>query len=233
VSGGRLSFEPIARSPAHRYHAGLGARFVVEGRWEIPASYEHAEQEGRALRGGVAVADITARGKIDLRGEIDPVLSTLVQAATPTGSVVTIEGEGSGRMHVARLGGEWALILSEATAAGSCLASVEAARKADDTLVTDVTGLYAGFALGGPKVFELLSRLTALDLAGLGTGTCAATRVAETSGILVRRPSSDEIVELYVGSEFGRYAWETVLALGRGVGALPIGWDALRATGWW
>jgi len=233
VSGGGFAFKPVARSPAHRNHFGLGAKFVVEANWEIPASYAPTEQEEGALREGVAVADITARGKIDLRGEIDPVLSMLVKAAAPTGSVVTAEGESSERMHVARLGGEWALILSEPSAAGPCLASVETATNGDDILVTDVTGLYAGFALGGPKVFELLSRLTALDLAGLGTGTCAATRVAEISGILVRGPSSDGIVELYVGSEYGRYAWETLLALGRGVGTLPIGWDALRAVGWW
>jgi len=233
VSGtGSRTVAPVRRSPAHRLQAALGARFAIEASWEIPASFGR-EAEREAVRSGAAIADITARAKVDLRGDVEKALSRLAGTPPAVRSVVTPDGTGSERMHVARLGFQWALLLAEPSLGEGPLAAAEAAVAGDESMVTDVTGGFAGFALGGPKAIELLSRLTAFDLADLAPGTCAATRVAEVSGILVHARSPGGIIELYVSSEYGRFAWETLQSVGEVVGGVPVGWEALRAEGWW
>jgi hypothetical protein len=39
-------------------------------------------------------------------------------------------------------------------------------------------------------------------------------------------------VELYVGSEYGRYAWQTLRTLSEDLGGAPVGWQALEAVAW-
>jgi glycine cleavage system aminomethyltransferase T len=228
----RHQYNPVKRSPAHRHQETLGARFIPEAGWEIAASYESVDEERRAIRTGLAIADITARGKIDLRGEIDPVLASL----TPTRSLDAgrlAAADGAEPAVILRLSDDWALTLCEARSTESWFSSVEAVWKPEVAMVTDVTSLYSGFALLGPRRIDLLTRLTGFDLSMLDSATCAATRVAEVSAIVLRRDTLDDAIELYVGSEFGRYAWETLLDAGRGLGARPTGWEALRAEGWW
>jgi heterotetrameric sarcosine oxidase gamma subunit len=224
---------PIRRSPAHRLQAALGARFATEASWEIPVSFGKAEEERSAARLGVAIVDITARAKVDVRGDLEKALSRLAGTPPTVRSVVTGGAKGSERMHVARLGFRWALVLAEPSVGEGLLAAVDAAIARDEGMVTDVTGMLAGFALAGPKALELLSRLTPLDLVELAPGTCAATRVAEVAGVLVRPPTPGGVVELYVGSEYGRFAWETLRAAGEVLGAVPAGWETLWAEGWW
>jgi hypothetical protein len=59
--------EPLRLSPASRSHAALGAVFETEAAWQLPASYGDEAGEAELLRGAVAIVDVTARGKIDVR----------------------------------------------------------------------------------------------------------------------------------------------------------------------
>jgi glycine cleavage system aminomethyltransferase T len=208
--------------------------------WEIPASYRPIDDERRAIAEGLAVADVSARGKLDCRGGVEPALASLVPpGAPPVGRVGVTAAEGPDRAMVARLAVDRALVLGgpgEALyaphAAESTLeASAPAARSG--TMLTDATSLLAGFALLGPRTFDLLARLTSFDLGELDPGTCAATRLADVTAQLVRSGEAPDAVEVYVGSEYGRFAWETLMAAGSPLGGQPVGWDALRAEGWW
>jgi hypothetical protein len=49
---------------------------------------------------------------------------------------------------------------------------------------------------------------------------------------MVRRDLPVPLLEVYVGSEFGRFVWETLLEVVRGLGGGPVGWSGLRAEGW-
>ena len=71
---------PVKRSPAHRIHEALGATFFEEGGWLIPEAYKDGD-EPAAIRERVAVGDITARAKIDLRGDIAKVVPESVDGA--------------------------------------------------------------------------------------------------------------------------------------------------------
>jgi len=227
------TFDPVKRSPGHRQHAALGARFTREADWDVPADYGSVDEERQAVTEGVAVADATARGKVDLRGDLAPVIASLTgRRALETGAVLA-KGTQDGGFHLALISSRWALALCRPDSLERCLAHAEEAAAGGDAMATDVTSLYAGLALFGPGAVGVLSRLTAFDAGGLDEGACAATRVAEIPAILARPAVGGSPFELYVGSEYGRYAWEAILEAGAPLGIRPVGWEALRAEGWW
>jgi glycine cleavage system aminomethyltransferase T len=206
--------EPIMRTPAARMHAELGATFAREAGWELPAVYGDPEAERRALRESVAIADVTPRGKIDVRGRID--------AALPVG--------GDGEL-VARISDTWALLLASPGPMGERAAKLETGA-GGAAMVTDVTHLYAGYVLAGPRLPEVLSRLTSFDPDSLSAGEATGAPIAEVRGVWRRAELGFPLVEVFVAAEFGRYAWRAMSRVVRDLGGIPAGWEALRAEGW-
>lgn len=204
---------PVMRSPAHRMHEALGAAFIEESGWLIPAVYKDGD-EGAAIRERVAVGDITARGKIDLRGDIATVVPESVDGA-----------------FVARISDDWVLVLAAPEVVEERLRELERVA-GGSAMVTDVSHLYAGYALAGPGLPDLLARLTSFDADLLEPGSAAGTTLAEIRTIVVRRDLPVPLVEVYCASELGRYLWETLLRKVRKLGGAPVGWEALRAEGW-
>jgi glycine cleavage system aminomethyltransferase T len=203
----------IRRSPAARLSARRGAVFVEEAGWEIPASYGGDAAERAAIRDRVAIADITARAKVDLRGELPELLPV------PPGAVA------------ARISREWAVVLGVPDADAGLLRAMEPLAGAR-TIVTDATHLFAGFALAGPGIADVIERATSWDLATLAPGEATGAPIVEIPALMARRDLVAPVLEAYVGTEYGRYAWETLSALVVGLGGEPVGWQALRAEGW-
>ena len=205
---------PVMRSPAGRLHAARGASFRAESGWEIPASYGDTEAERTALREAVAICDVTARGKVDIHGRVDEALPDGVQDGI-----------------VARISHDWALVFTAPGEPSALVRELEGAA-GDAAMVTDVTHLYSGYALAGPRLDDLVARLTSYDHSTLAPGAAAGAPIAEVRAVLVRRELEVPVVEAYVASEFGRYVWESLLEVAERLGGAPVGWDALRAEGW-
>jgi len=226
---------PLMRSPMHRMHRALEARIAVEGCWEVPAAYAAGADERRVIDETVGLADITARGKVDLRGDLDALLERLDLGGPPParGEVAALAPRGgAGAGLLARISGRWALALFGHADLEPRLAALMDAADSAPAMVTDATSLHAGLLLAGPRTAAVVSRLGALDPARLEPATCVATRIAEIPAILVRNGLPGMALEVYVGSEYGRYAWETLLGAVRAQGGRPVGWQALRALGW-
>jgi glycine cleavage system aminomethyltransferase T len=187
--------------------------FVEEAGWEIPASYGNDESERAAIRERVAIADITARAKVDARGELPEPL--------------TVPGDAI----AARISRDWAVVLGAPDAERALLRGLEPLG-GPRTMLTDVTHLLAGVALVGPGMPELVERATSWDLSTLAPGEATGAPIAEVRGILVRRELALPVLEVYVATEFGRYVWETLSGMVDGLGGSPVGWQALRAEGW-
>lgn len=211
-------WQPVARSPVHHLHEQLGATFRREGAFDLPAAYGDPDGERRAIRAGLAVADVSARSKVDLRGPVDDILPRLPSAPD---------------LLRARLSAQWALLLSGPATGDGYLRAAEAAAGVEG-MATAATSVYAAFALAGPRVPDLLARLTAFDVASLPAGAAAGTQLARISAILIASPASApwKGIELVVPSEYGRYVWETLLRAGHTLEARPVGWDALLAEAW-
>ena len=203
----------IRRSPAARLSSRRGAVSVEEAGWEIPASYGDDAGERAAIRDRVAIADITARAKVDLRGELPEALFLPADAI------------------VARISGDWAVALGEPGAESSLLRAAGPIA-GPRTLVTDVTHLLAGFALAGPGLPGVIERSTSWDLATLPPGEATGAPIVEVRALMVRRELVVPVLEVYVATELARYVWETLSGVVAGLGGEPVGWQALRAEGW-
>ncbi len=204
------AIEAVMRSPVHHHHVALGARFIREAGWEVPAGYAPLDAERAVMRTGLVIADITARGKADLRGSIDELRA---RVPLPVDAVF------------ARVTPTWGVVLAGPGAVQTWIGAAEQAA-GESTMVTDATSVYAGFALVGDRVDDLLSRLTPVDLSRLKPGTAVGAPLVKIPSIVVR---GDRATEVYVGSEYGRYVWESLLRIGHPLQLQPVGWEALRA----
>lgn len=203
----------IRRSPAARLSSRGGAVFVEEVGWEIPASYGNDAEERAAIRDRVAIADITARAKVDIRGRIPETLPS------PADTVL------------ARISAEWVVLFGAPDAERRLIGAIEPV-VTPGAMVTDVTHLFAGVALAGPALPELVERATSWDLSTVPPGAATGAPIAEVRALLIRRELSFPVLEVFVAMEFGRYVWETLSGIVSGLGGGPAGWRALRAEGW-
>ena len=207
---------PVMRSPMNEIHRRLGAELSVQSGWELPRRYQDTDVERQAIASSLGIADVTARGKIDIRGAIDSGLNALPQTRGAT---------------LARISRNWALVLTPASGLTHAIETLTASAD-QKTMITDATSIYAGIALLGPGVPELLLRLTAIDPSELSSGDAVATQMLRIPTVLLRRELPIIAVEAYVPSEFGRYAWESIFEVAQPLGPEPVGWDALAGEGW-
>jgi glycine cleavage system aminomethyltransferase T len=205
---------PVRRSPMSAMHGAEGAWTEERAGWEIVRSYGDPAAEGEAIRGKVGLGDVTPRGKVDVRGAIEAPL----RAA----------GDGI----VARIADDWALVLTGPGEEPSSASALELAAEGSSAMVTDVTHAYAGLALAGPAAGDAFARLTSWDPETLEPGAAAGASFAEVPAVIVRRHETPGVLEVFVGSEFGRYAWVTVARVAARLGGRAVGWDALVAEGW-
>jgi len=199
--------EPVRRSPLARSHADLGAVLDREAGWELVAHYGDEAAERGTLLEWVALADVTARGKLE-------------DALSAAGDVLS-----------ARMADDWAVLLCEPGGEDVLLPKVGAAAGAG-SMVTDATHLFVGFALAGPELPEALARLTSWDPASLAAGEATGAPIGDVRAVVVRRDLPLPVLEAYVATEFARYAWETILDAVRRAGGATVGWRALRGEGW-
>ncbi len=205
---------PVLRSPAGSMHAALGAAIALGSGWEIVRSYGEPDEERKLITESLAIADVTARAKIDVRGDLAGV--------EPLGA----EGD-----VVARLSPRWAMIFAAPGDVGDRVQALQD-RAGTGAMVTDATHLYSGYALCGPLLPDLLARVSGWNPASLPSGGATGAPIVDVRAVVVRRETPFPAVEVYVSSEFGRYVWETLLGVVTSLGGGPVGWDALRAEGW-
>ena len=204
---------PLRRSPATRAHERLGAAFEIEKGWSLPMSYGDDDAERAAIRNAIVVTDVTPRGKIDVRGDVGPALAS-------AGSEVT-----------ARIAPEWAMVLTAPGGEDIVQPKLEAS-SGQRAMVTDATHLFAGYAVSGPLLPELLARTSGWNPATLEPGAATGAPIAGVRSIMVRRDLEVPVLEVYVATELARYVWETLHDVAASLGGRAAGWRALRAEGW-
>jgi glycine cleavage system aminomethyltransferase T len=227
LRAGTVSRIPRMRSAAHKSHGDLGATFDLRGAWEVPVSYGSEPREAEAMHAGLAIADISARAKLHLSGAIDALVRRMTGDVVEPMRTAAITSGGV----VARVARDFALALFEPSAETDALAAVEGELTAD-AMATDATSALSGFLVAGPLIKQLFARSLTMDVEEIQPGRCLATRWAHIPAILVVSTPAAPMVEMYVGSEYGRYAWRTLLELGEKLGGIPVGWQALEALGW-
>jgi heterotetrameric sarcosine oxidase gamma subunit len=219
-------FEPVRTTALYRPQLALGARFRPEGAWKVAEVFTSVEDELRAARAGVGLADASAAGKLLLRGDaVEALVGKLAGPAGPApGRAVRLPLDGA-RVLLARLAPDEALLLTAAADADSLEARlVGMAESAGCAHPTDVTALLAVLDLVGPRAPDLLARLLPLDLASLPPLGVVQGELSRVHAIVLRLDHPElPAFRLVVGRELGEFAWHLLAAAGGDLGLVPLG----------
>ena len=226
-----MSPAPIKLSPIFPIAQGLGARFVDGDGWRVPEVYTAVEAEVEAARQGVALADETPNGRLEIQGlQAEAVVSQVF--ALPALAVGVGATSASARIYRLRPdhffvstppGGEAAVQerLTGATREAGLFVTV-----------TDITQGGAEIRVIGPTSPELLRKVCGLDfeLAAFPDGEARQTSAARTAQLIVRRDCGPLPAFSLIGRRsLGAYLWDVLMRAGREWQAAPIGRAALEA----
>jgi glycine cleavage system aminomethyltransferase T len=224
-----MVMSPLARSPLHFWHVTHNVRLVQTDGWQLPAGYTDIEVENRAVRTGLAIADISAFSKRSLQGQGVSALTRALlgdgPASRPRGVALLTTGS---PVLACRLTDDHLLVLGTTTA-GFGEERLDDLCREHAVVGSDATSAYAGFWLLGPGTDDLLRSVTSFDIgaSSLPVGTCAQTSLAGVHALLVRPPRVPPTgVQVYVSWDVAEYTWERLFEVGHSLSITPIGLEA-------
>lgn len=222
-----------ALSPLHYRLQSLDAEFVGRDGWQVAERFPEGGQD--AASRGVALADESANGKLQVQGEDAEGLVGAAFSAPPlaVGKSASIEAPGPGR--VCRLRRDLFFIRTgpaEVAAALDRLRREPGASENAETAVTDLTHGRSELRLIGPAAPELLSKVCGLDfdLERFLDGDARQSSVAKTRQLIVRGDLGGlPSYSLIGGRSLGAYLWDTLMQAGAEFAVAPLGLRDLRA----
>jgi len=206
---------PTARTPLAHWHAQHGARFDEIHSWQLPVAYSSEDQEVKAARTGLALADISFVAKMMARGSG---VGELVESLTG-------EGQFSKQCH---LHTDELLLIGGPSSRIRLDQLLSKAGKTAAVLQTDMTSALAAFWLFGPHTDETLRQVTHYDVAAMAPGSCTETGLAGVPAVLIR-PQTPTVpsMQILVGWDVAEYVWEKLWQLGQIWNVSPLGIDGL------
>ncbi len=221
------AFSPARATAMYRLQAALGARFRDDSGWKVADAYSSAADEVRAARVGVGLADVSAGGKIRVRGDaVDAVMAKATGGGAPgPGRAARVRLDGAGAL-LCRLAPDELLVL---TSAGDATAVWGLLTRATDGAgcahVTDVAASFAAVDVLGPSGPRLLARFSPLDLsAAVEPLTLLLGEVAGVWAVVIGLDRlSLPAFRLMVPREYGESVWMALVEGGRDLGLVPVG----------
>ena len=245
-------FQPLRRSPMDDWHRDNGCEWIDAGLWRRPHFYPRpgedvdsaALREGRAVRSGVGIVDVTTLGKIDIQGPdaaefLNRVYTNgwkkLAVGKARYGVMQREDGMAYDDGTTSRLAEDHFVMTTTTTNAGPVLAMLEYYLQAVwpelRVHVTSVTDQYAAIAVAGPKSRDVMRRLVDIDISHEAFPFMAAAP-CQFAGIpgarLFRISFSGELAyEINVPADYGQAAWNALLETGRQDGIGVYGTEAM------
>ena len=242
----------VLRTPLYDWHARHGARLVEFAGWAMPVQYSSIIEEHQATRSAAAITDISHMGRLrfegpgaavflaelltrrvadmelgqiryslvtnDQGGILDDVLVGYYDDAFGQPFYVVVVNAGNRRKIV-----DWVL---------AHLPRSRAESPGREIIFTDVSRLWAMFAVQGPRSVEVLQPLVHVDLRWMryyrGTQVQLLHPAAQRQGGIISRTgyTGEDGFELSVGSEIASGLWQAILDQGRPLGLVPTGLGA-------
>ncbi len=242
----------IFRTPLHEWHATHGARMVDFAGWSMPVQYTSIVDEHLATRNAVGITDVSHMGRLRFEGPGAAVflaeLLTRRVSDMREGqirySLVTSEQGGIlddvlvGYYHNANGQPFYVMVVNASNRqkivdwVHSHLSPERAERPGHEVVFTDVTRLWAMFAIQGPRAVELLQPLVDVELHWMryyhGTQVRVLHPVARRQGGMISRTgyTGEDGFELSVGATIAADVWDVIAELGRPLGLVPAGLGA-------
>ena len=217
-------------------HAGLGARLVTFGGWEMPVQYAGIVEEHRAVRTAAGIFDVSHMGEVEIEGP--GALASLQRIITNDAARLAVGGGlytpmclPSGGivddLTVFRTGAQrYLLVVNAATTAKDFAWIAGHTRGAEARNRSDEWGL---LALQGPHAPAILRRLTRSDLASLPSFHIVTdTEVAGVRRCFISRTGYTGENGFEVGCPWGQAprVWDALLDAGGRDGLVPVGLGA-------
>lgn len=218
-------------SPVHTHHITHGATMAERAGWLVPERYTLPDQESAALRDAVGLIDRSDVGKIELNGKGLAAWSSGVHKTkvVPQQTAHLTIADGVSGLCCWLRSDQGLLVVP----AGATRAAVEALadREEERVHITDVTSVYCGLQLLGPRSLDVLHRITPLDVrpSRLPSGACVQGSAMKVDALLVRDDLEDlPAFWLLVPRVFGEFVWEAVCDAGEDYGLQAIGYTAFQ-----
>ena len=238
--------EPVRYSPMQPWHEAHGAAPLVAGQWIRPEHYGDPEAEVRNVREKVGIIDVTPLGKLDLMGPDVPKLLNLLYVnkwskldvgSVRYGVMCAEDGVVLDDGVTGRLGQDHYFMSTTSSGAGTVWEWAESWLQCNypgwRVHVTQMTTAYASINIAGPASRQLLGRLVSdVDLSSEGF-PYMRVRTGSIAGVMDchmwRIGFTGELsYEIHVPAGFGLYVWESLLEVGRDLGARAFGVEAQR-----
>jgi len=228
-----MQFDPKPKrvSPLHGQHQTLNVRFDLRGGWLTPEVYTTSAEETALLRKSVGLIDISAWGKLLLKGanSSEVIATCFGEAPTKTGEAREIK---SNHILVAGLTPDEFLILTPSGAEKQWATSLEAEIAMQNTFasVIDLTSGLVGLSISGPKCTTVMSKLCAIPFNSKAFPNLCVVQssFAKVRGTIIHHDrGSLPAFELFADCSYGEYLWEAILDAGREFGMQPVGWEAI------
>ena len=223
------------RSPLYDSHVSAGARMVVRDGWEVPADYGQCRDECIRLHSRAAVMDLTADGRIRVRG--DGALGMLERLCTAdvarqaddTAVRSLLLNERGGvidMVTVMRLDGWWVLTCSPSRRQ-AVLEHLQAHAGQFDAKVDDQTFKTATLAVVGPMGVEILDRFLPEKASALAGGAVRVGSMLIANYIAARTGATDLwSLEVTLPNMLAGQAWKFITAKAGQHALSPAGMDA-------
>lgn len=244
----------LLRTPLYDWHVAHGARMVDFAGWSMPIQYGSIIEEHLAIRNAVGMADISHMGRLRFEGPgADVFLAELLtRRVRDLGlnmirySLVTNDAGGIlddvlvGYYHDSHGQPFYVLVINAANRRKivdwlrAHLPPSRAEAPGREVLFTDVTRLWAMFAIQGPQSVELLQPLVDADLASMRYYNGAQVQIlhpnADRQGGIISRTgyTGEDGFELSVGASVALGVWEAIMEVGQrlGLDVVPAGLGA-------
>ncbi|MDE2890546.1 MAG: hypothetical protein OXR72_20290 [Gemmatimonadota bacterium] len=216
---------PVKLSPLHETARDLGAQFAETSGWRIPEAYSAPDAEMASAKRGVALADETANGKLQVEGRDAETVWASTDVAIGAGAADESE-------WVYRLRGDCFFV---STSPGRDIAARRTLidRASDGFVtVTNLTHAWSEIRVLGPHAPTLMSRVCGLDFtaAGFPEGAAKQTSVARTTQLVIRRDAAELPAFSVLGARsLAAYLWDILMEAGADLQIAPIGTGAVRA----
>lgn len=239
----------MQRTPIYDWHVARKARMVDFAGWAMPVQYTSISEEHLATRAACGITDISHMGRLRFEGPgaeefLAGVLTRRMRdlrLGQIRYSLVTNEQGGIlddvlvGFYHN-EYGQPFYVVVVNASNREKIVRWIDAHLSREraeapgkEVIWSDVTRLWAMFAIQGPRSVELLQPLVDEDLEAMHYYKGAQVRIlhpaARRQGGIISRTgyTGEDGFELSVGASIARDVWEALFEIGRPLGVVPTG----------
>jgi sarcosine oxidase subunit alpha len=245
-------FQPVRRTPMYDWHDENGADWEPVGQWRRPYAYVRSGEtvhdavmrETKNTRDALGILDASTLGKLIVKGPdagkfldmlYTNMMSTLKVGKCRYGLMCNENGFLSDDGVVARIDDETFLCHTTTGGAETIHGHMEEWLQTEwwdwDVYVANVTEQYAQVAVVGPNARTALERLGGMDVSAeaLGFMEWADGTLGGFDVRVYRISFSGELsYEIAVPASQGQAFWDTLMAVGADLGAMPYGTECLH-----